>query len=74
VPDATGRAAREEVHPRCLHLHDTAERLKQRSRFLCRQSDRLRGRANDLLTVALFYRRRAARPVQAPRARLGLVS
>jgi hypothetical protein len=40
-------------------VHDTAARLKQQSRFLCRQSDRLRGRSNDLLTVAMFQRRRA---------------
>lgn len=38
-------------------VHDAARRLKHQSRFLCRQSDRLREHSNDLLTVAMFQRR-----------------
>ena len=43
--------------PTVEQVHAVARTLKQQSRFLCRQSDRLRGRSNDLLTVAMFQRR-----------------
>jgi hypothetical protein len=53
-------------------LRDSATRLKQQSRFLCRRGDRLRARSNDLLTVALFQCH-PAQPARKVRRRLKLV-
>ena len=55
VPEAA-RARRPDFEVTAANVQDVAAQLKQQSRFLRRQSDRLRGHSNDLLTVAMFQR------------------
>lgn len=59
----------------CLELKQRAGILKQQSRFLHRQSERLQARSNDLLTICRFRRESLGRRrPQAARAPLALVS
>jgi hypothetical protein len=55
-------------------IREKIRNLRQQSRFLCRRSDGLRDRSNDLLTVAMFRRQAMGSGRTAPRRHLVLVS
>jgi hypothetical protein len=59
----------------CIELRQRAGVLKQQSRLLHRQSERLQARSSDLMTICWFRREsRRSRGPHLPRAPLALVS
>ncbi len=70
----SGRGGTAQASPSWDDIREKIRDLRQQSRFLCRRSDRLRDRSNDLLTVAMF-RRQGIRPGRTvPHRHLVLVS
>jgi hypothetical protein len=73
VPEAA-RGGTAQASPNWDDIREKNRNLRQQSRFLCRRSDGLRDRSNDLLTVAMFRRQAIRLGRTAPHRHLVLVS